>query len=187
MHRKRGRTGGAFGHSLWLTVALGYQIIQIKNQVSKASKIKTHLLLDLLTPHCRRSISLHLQNPSPAHGDSSPAGPAHASPISCSRRLISCWTCSRLTAAAPFLFTFRIHLLLTATRHHAVIVTVRNNISLVCFGLFWVGLFWVLDCCWIWKSSSESLDHLILHCSYTREFWLLVFNLFRGQWVTYIF
>jgi len=66
---------------------------RIKYQNFKS--FKTHLLL---TPHCRRSISLHLQNPSPAHGDTA----SH-----CSRHHIPHG--------------------ITDSRHHGI--TVRNNIS----------------------------------------------------------
>jgi hypothetical protein len=33
------------------------------------------------------------------------------------------------------------------------------------------------------KRSGKTLDHLLLHCDATRELWIVVFQMFRVEWV----
>ena len=44
------------------------------------------------------------------------------------------------------------------------------------------GLVLVSWCC-MCKAYGESVDHLILHCSFAKELWDMIFTLFRIHWV----
>jgi hypothetical protein len=41
----------------------------------------------------------------------------------------------------------------------------------------------VVDWCYMYKKSGESIDHLILHCKIARELWNSLFHLFGVNWV----
>jgi hypothetical protein len=41
----------------------------------------------------------------------------------------------------------------------------------------------VLDWCCMCKNGAESVEHLLLHCSFTGEIWDMVFGLFGVYWV----
>ena len=41
----------------------------------------------------------------------------------------------------------------------------------------------VLDWCCMSKKGGETVDHLLLLCSFARELWTMVFGLFGVTWV----
>jgi len=41
----------------------------------------------------------------------------------------------------------------------------------------------LLNWCYLFKSSKESVDHLLFHCSVANELWTFVFSLFGVHWV----
>jgi len=156
MHRKR---GGPFGHSL-LTHCCPRQSDHPNQESSiKTSKASKLISCSRLTAAAGRSISLHLQNPSPAHASLPPLHFSSPSePISCSSRikyqnfksfkthLLLTPHCRRSSASLPPLHfssssepisCSRRHgiTLFTASRIHGITairhhgITVRNNIS----------------------------------------------------------
>ena len=41
----------------------------------------------------------------------------------------------------------------------------------------------MVDWCCMCKRNGEIVDYLLLHCSFARELWSMVFSLFGLQWV----